>query len=81
LLIGLFPKDVKNQTQKNAKKNAGCQWEVEREVAPLDPDIAGQPAQMDEREELRIVQQNSRDEQREPEDNQQFAHVLRGFEP
>jgi hypothetical protein len=47
LLIGSFPKYVKNQTQKNAKKNAGCQWEVEREAAALDPDIAGQPSQAD----------------------------------
>jgi hypothetical protein len=74
LLIGLFPKYVKNQTQKDAKKNAGCQWEVKGEVASFDPEIAGQPPQMDGREKMSVVQQNTQDDQQNSQDDQQSAH-------
>jgi hypothetical protein len=42
----LFPKNVENQTEKDAKKNAGCQREVEAEAAALDPDIPGKTAEV-----------------------------------
>jgi hypothetical protein len=40
--VALPPKKRKNQTQHDANNDAGDDWEVERAVAALDPDIARQ---------------------------------------
>jgi hypothetical protein len=67
----LFPKNVINQSEKDAESNAGCQWKVKREVAAPDLDISRQPAQVKERKESRIIQQQARYEKNNAQNDQQ----------
>ena len=43
--VALPPKEGEDQTQHDANNNAGDDWEIERAVAALDADIAGQTSE------------------------------------
>ena len=67
----LFPEEGDDQGQENAQQDAGGKRKVKAEVSPLDRNVAGQPAQAQERKDARIVQDQPDDDEQNSECNEQ----------
>ncbi len=70
----LFSKQVENQSEQNAQKNACGQWEVKREVASLNPDVPRKMPEVQERQEMRMIYQQTDHDQDDSDNDQQLAH-------
>jgi hypothetical protein len=66
----LFPKNVQNQTEKDAQQDAGCHREVKRETAASDPDIPAKAPQAHPGKKVRVIQQETGCKQEDSHDDQ-----------